>query len=539
MTTGPLGQGIATAVGMALAERMLNATHGDAINHYTYVMASDGDLMEGISHEAASLAGHLCLNKLIVLYDDNGISIDGKTDLSFGDNSLMRFQAYGWNAEKIDGHDSNAIDAAIIRAKASNKPSLIACKTTSGFGSPNKANTSGVHGSPLGSTEIQATRVALNWPHEPFVIPDTIINAWRAIGARHQAAYDQWKKQTSIDVQKKLQQPVVDIADAINEYKQKVKDEKPCLATRVLSQQVLEAIVPGSTLIGGSADLTGSNNTKTKAQKPITADDFSGNYIHYGVREHAMAAIMNGLSLSKVFVPYGGTFLVFLDYLKPALRLSALMNQGVVHVLTHDSIGLGEDGPTHQPIEHLAHLRCIPNVLTFRPMDATEVAECWQLAVQNRNTPSVLVLTRQNLPYLSSSRVNHLENACAKGGYVLIEKPGAQVTLISTGSEVSIAVDAANALLAMNIQARVVSMPCMELFAKQPVEYKNQVLGKGIRIAIEAACEGVWPKYLGEKGEFIGINSFGASAPADDLYEHFGITADNVVKRVKALLSKQ
>jgi transketolase len=307
----------------------------------------------------------------------------------------------------------------------------------------------------------------------------------------------------------------------------------------VLSQQVLEMIVPGSTLIGGSADLTGSNNTKTKAQKPITADDFSGNYIHYGVREHAMAATMNGLSLSKVFIPYGGTFLVFLDYLKPALRLSAIMNQGVVHVLTHDSIGLGEDGPTHQPIEHLAHLRCIPNVLTFRPMDATEVAECWQLAVQNRNTPSVLVLTRQNLPYLSSSRANHLENACAKGGYVLIEKPKAQVTLISTGSEVSIAVDAASILMELNIPARVVSMPCMELFEKQPVEYKNQVLGNGIRIAIEAACEGVWPKYLGEKGEFIGINSFGASAPAGDLYEHFGITADIVVKRVKALLSKQ
>jgi transketolase len=541
MTTGPLGQGIATAVGMALAERMLNATHGDAINHYTYVIASDGDLMEGISHEAASLAGHLCLNKLIVLYDDNGISIDGKTDLSFNDNSLMRFQAYGWNAEQIDGHDNNAIDGAISRAKASNKPSLIACKTTIGFGSPNKANTSGAHGSPLGSAEIQATRAALNWPHEPFVIPDTILNAWRAIGARHQATYDQWKKQTSSDVQKKLQQPVVDvdIADAINAYKQKVRDEKPCLATRVLSQQVLEMIVPGSTLIGGSADLTGSNNTKTKAQKPITADDFSGNYIHYGVREHAMAAIMNGLSLSKVFIPYGGTFLVFLDYLKPALRLSAIMNQGVVHVLTHDSIGLGEDGPTHQPIEHLAHLRCIPNVLTFRPMDATEVAECWQLAVQNRNTPSVLVLTRQNLPYLSSSRANHLENACAKGGYVLIEKPKAQVTLISTGSEVSIAVDAASILMELNIPARVVSMPCMELFEKQPVEYKNQVLGNGIRIAIEAACEGVWPKYLGEKGEFIGINSFGASAPAGDLYEHFSITADIVVKRVKALLSKQ
>jgi transketolase len=536
-TTGPLGQGIATAVGIALAERMLNATYNDTINHYTYVIASDGDLMEGLSHEAASLAGHLQLNKLIVLYDDNGISIDGKTDLSFGDDSLMRFQSYGWNAERVDGHNNIAIDAAISRAKESNKPTLIACKTTIGFGSPNKSNTSSVHGAPLGSAEIQATRVALNWPHAPFVIPDAIINAWRAIGARHQDIYNQWKKQTPPEVVKSLTEPATDITKAIDSYKLAVKAERPALATRVLSQQVLEAIVPCSSLIGGSADLTGSNNTKTKAQTTIAANDYTGNYIHYGVREHAMAAIMNGLSLSKAFIPYGGTFLVFLDYLKPSLRLSALMNQGVIYVLTHDSIALGEDGPTHQPIEHLAHLRCIPNVQTFRPMDATEVAECWQLAVQNRTTPSVLVLTRQNLPYLSDLRSNHFENACAKGGYVLIGQQESTPTLIATGSEVSIAVEAANKLMALNIPVRVVSMPCMDLFAKQPAEYREKVLGKGIRIGIEAAVEGQWPKYLGDRGIFIGMSSFGASAPADDLYTHFGITADIVVKRVRSVLS--
>ena len=537
-TTGPLGQGLATAVGIAIAERMLNARHPDAISHYTYVIASDGDLMEGISHEAASLAGHLNLNKLIVLYDDNGISIDGKTDLSFSDNTLKRFESYGWHAECIDGHENTAVDEAIARAKRSNKPSLIACKTTIGFGSPNKAHTSGVHGSPLGKAEIEATRVALNWHHEPFEIPQQIIHAWRTIGAQHQATYDQWQKQVDADLQKQFHEPLFNITKVIDNYKQLARDTKPNLATRVLSQQVLEVIVPNMSIVGGSADLTGSNNTKVSSQKTIRASDFAGNYIHYGVREHAMAAVMNGLSLSKAFIPYGGTFLVFLDYLKPALRLSAMMKQGVIYILTHDSIGLGEDGPTHQPIEHLAHLRCIPGVQTFRPMDATEVAECWQLAVHNRKGPSVLVLTRQNLPYLSDLRANHLENACAKGAYVLIEKQGSNVTLIATGSEVSIAVDAANALMELNIPVRVVSMPCADLFDKQPQEYKIQVLGTGLRIAIEAATEGTWPKYIGEKGVFVGMNSYGASAPANDLYTHFGITADMVIKKVKAYLGR-
>lgn len=536
-TTGPLGQGIATAVGMALAERMLNARYRKAINHYTYVIASDGDIMEGISHEAASLAGHLQLNKLIILYDDNGISIDGKTDLAFSDNTLKRFEAYNWYCEKVDGHDYLAIDAAITRAKKSDKPSLIACKTTIGYGAPHKANTSGVHGAPLGAEETIATREALDWQYGPFTVSEAILEVWRAIGIKNSDIYNAWQKDTTPEIKELLQKPKIDIGKAINDYKQNVFESKPCLATRVLSQQVLEAIFPCAELVGGSADLTGSNNTKTKDQKPITAKDYSGNYIHYGVREHAMAAMMNGISLSKAFIPYGGTFLVFLDYLKPALRLSALMQQGVVYVLTHDSIGLGEDGPTHQPIEQLAHLRCTPNVLTFRPMDAMEVAECWQLALENRNTPSVLVLTRQNLPYLSDTRINHFENVCAKGGYVLIEKENAQVTLIATGSEVSVAVEATTALNAVQISARVVSMPCLELFAKQPKEYQNNVLGKGLRVVIEAACEGIWPKYLRENDIFVGMHSFGASAPAGDLYKYFGITAESIVNLVKNNLS--
>lgn len=537
-TTGPLGQGIATSVGMALAERMLNANHPEAINHYTYVIASDGDLMEGISHEAASLAGHLQLHKLIVLYDDNNISIDGKCDLAFTDNTLLRFESYGWNAERVDGHDKVAIDAAITRAKQCKKPSLIACKTVIGFGAPTKENTSEAHGAPLGNEETQATRKALDWPYEPFDIPDSVLNAWRAIGKKHQSIYDKWKKEIPSSIQKIVQEPHCNIGDAINAYKKKAHNEKTSAATRVLSQQVLEEIVPHASLIGGSADLTGSNNTKTKSQTTISAPEYKGDYIHYGVREHAMAAMMNGLSLSKAYIPYGGTFLVFLDYLKPALRLSALMEQGVIYVLTHDSIGLGEDGPTHQPIEHLAHLRCIPNVLTFRPMDAIEVAECWQLAVQNRKSPSVLVLTRQKLPYLSDSRLDIEDNMCSKGGYVLIENPHAEVTLMASGSEVSIAIDAKNVLEKSGISARVVSMPCMELFEKQPQDYKKQVLGKVLRVGIEAACEGIWPKYLGEDGLFIGINSFGASAPAEKLYTYFGITVNVVVEKVNNILRK-
>ncbi len=537
-TTGPLGQGIATAVGMALAERMLHAKWDGAIDHYTYVMASDGDLMEGLSHEAASLAGHLGLAKLIVLYDDNGISIDGKTELAFSDNTLQRFAAYHWHTVMVDGHDHAAVDAAINRAKEAQRPSLIACKTTIGYGAPHKANTHGVHGAPLGADEAKATRQALNWPHAPFAIPEPILAAWRLLGARHLSVYDQWVKDTSPEIKAGLQQPKLEITKAIAAYQQTVRESKPALATRVLSQAVLEVITPCAALVGGSADLSGSNNTQTTTQVPITPTNYGGNYIHYGVREHAMAAMMNGISLSHAFIPYGGTFLVFLDYLKPALRLAAMMHQGVIFVLTHDSIGLGEDGPTHQPIEHLAHLRCIPNLLTFRPMDAMEVAECWQLALQNRTTPSVLVLTRQNLPYLSDLRADQFENAAAKGGYVLVDQPGAVLTLVATGSEVSTAVDVAKVLGHDKIPARVVSMPCLELFARQSKSYRDQVLGAGLRVVIEAATEGVWPKYFGENGIFIGMDSFGASAPASDLYDHFGMTTEKIVSRVKALLGR-
>lgn len=537
-TTGPLGQGIANAVGMALSERMLNARYNDAINHHTYVIASDGDMMEGISHEAASLAGHLGLRKLIVLYDDNGISIDGKTELSFSDNTLQRFEAYGWKTDKIDGHDFKAIDEAIVRAKSNTKPTLIACKTTIGFGSPNKANTHGVHGSPLGADEIIATRKALNWAHAPFEVPEKILQLWRNVGAKNKVAHLNWVQTTPQAVKNALNGfSNSNLKTFWQNLKQQALNDKPNVATRVLSQQVLDIIADKLLLVGGSADLSPSNNTKVKSQAPISKDNFKGNYIHYGVREHAMAAMMNGISLSKAFIPYGGTFLVFLDYLKPALRLSALMQQGVVYVLTHDSIGLGEDGPTHQPIEHLAHLRCIPNLLTLRPMDAFEVAECWQIAIENRTTPSVLLLSRQNLPFLSSDRSNLQENLSAKGAYAIIENPNPKVILMASGSEVSIAYQAAQALKAKNIAVRLLSVPCTELFDKQPQTYKNSLLkGASIKVAVEAAHEGMWRKYIGDNGIFIGMESFGSSAPASDLYQHFGITAERIIKTVEAAI---
>ena len=553
-TTGPLGQGIATAAGMALAERMLNARYGEVINHHTYVIASDGDMMEGISHEAASLAGHLGLRKLIVLYDDNGISIDGKTELSFSDNTLQRFEAYGWKTDKIDGHDFKAIDEAITRAKSNGKPTLIACKTTIGFGSPNKANTHGVHGSPLGADEIAATRKALNWPYPPFEVPEKTLQMWRNVGAKSKTTYLNWMQTTPQNIKNVLngvmdrQAPEVLAMTkpneslraegaAIQSFKQQAFASKPNLATRVLSQQVLDIVADVLPLVGGSADLSPSNNTKAKSQAPISKDNFKGNYIHYGVREHAMAAMMNGISLSKAFIPYGGTFLVFLDYLKPALRLSALMQQGVIYVLTHDSIGLGEDGPTHQPIEHLAHLRCIPNLLTLRPMDAFEVAECWQIALENRTTPSVLVLSRQNLPFLSSERDNTSENLSAKGAYALIDHSVPKVVLMASGSEVSIAYEAAQILKTKNIAVRLISGPCTELFDKQPQSYKDALLkGSAIKVAVEAAHEGIWRRYIGDNGIFVGMESFGASAPAGDLYQHFGITAEHIVKTVEAAL---
>ncbi len=549
-TTGPLGQGFANAVGMALAERMLNARYGDdLINHYTYVIASDGDLMEGISHEALSFAGHYQLSKLIVFFDDNNISIDGKTDLTVSDNQLQRFSASHWHVQAIDGHDFDAIHSAIQAAQQSDRPSLIACRTHIAQGSPNKANTSQAHGSPLGADEVKATRHNLGWKSPEFVIPEDILLDWRLPGQRGHKRYESWRKEfNKLDesTQKRLFATPKDFAKIIAAPFQQLKEQflkdKPCLATRVLSQKTLDVaadVLPE--LVGGSADLSPSNNTKARSQKPLTPFDFSGHYIHYGVREHAMAAMMNGMSVHKGLIPYGGTFLVFSDYLRPSLRLSALMEQPVIYVLTHDSIGLGEDGPTHQPIEHLAALRAIPNLHVFRPADAIEVVEAWELALSSFKTPSVLALTRQNLPLL---RENVSENLSSRGGYVLKSTPQKRdITLIASGSEVHLAIEAVALLAEKNIQAAVVSVPCLDLFNAQNASYQQDVLGSSPRLFIEAALQESWYRHMrrNEKGEgmdaFIGMHSFGASGPIKDLFQHFGITTEAICAKAEALCS--
>jgi transketolase len=541
-TTGPLGQGIANAVGMALAERMMAAEFGDdLVNHYTYCIAGDGCLMEGISHEAASMAGHLKLNKLIVLFDDNGISIDGPTSLAVSEDTLARFRAYGWNTDAVDGHDASAIRAALQRAQTSDKPILIACKTTIGKGAPSKAGSASSHGSPLGEKEIEGARGNLNWPHAPFEIPADILAAWRSYGARKRSDYNAWQKRFDASAKKEAfgARLAGDLGDAwvaaLHALKRDIAAKQPKEATRVSSQNVLEALTPHiAALVGGSADLTGSNNTKTKTHKALSADDYAGRYIYYGVREHAMAAAMNGIALYGGFIPYGGTFLVFTDYCRPAIRLSALMQQRVIYVMTHDSIGLGEDGPTHQPVEHVASLRAIPNLQVFRPADAAETAECWALALASANTPSILALSRQNVPSLRSAYTD--ENLCSYGAYVLCEHSADNpaVTLIGTGTELSLCVDAAKQLNAEGVATRVVSMPSWELFAKQPKAYQREVLGNGKRIAVEAASGFGWQRWLGDDGVFIGMNGFGASAPAPELYEHFGITVAAIVKAAKA-----
>ncbi len=542
-TTGPLGQGIANAVGMALAERMLAARHGaDVVDHFTYVIAGDGCLMEGISHEAISMAGHLGLNKLIVLWDDNSISIDGATSLAVSDDQLKRFEASGWRAERIDGHDANAIRAALKRAQSSDKPTLIACKTIIGFGAPNKQGKASAHGEPLGAEEIKAAREKLGWPYGPFEIPADILAAWRAAGARGASKRAAWEKTAAKVPAAALRDPITaevaaEIRKAARAAGAQFIAEKAKLATRQSSQKVIEALQPACpALIGGSADLSGSNGTKTKLHTAIGRDLFAGNYIHYGVREHGMAAAMNGLALHGGIVPYGATFLVFTDYCRPSIRLSALMEQRVIYVMTHDSIGLGEDGPTHQPVEHMAALRCMPNVLVFRPADAVEVAECWELALLNAKTPSVLALTRQGLPTVRSDAS---ENLSAKGAYVLAEAKGARaVTLIATGSEVSLALEAQATLAKDGIAAAVVSMPSMELFAQQPESYQTQVLGTAPVIAVEAGVRQGWDRWLKRGDVFIGMSSFGASGPAPKLYEHFGITAAKVVEAAKTLTKK-
>lgn len=542
-TTGPLGQGIATAVGMALAERMMAARFGEAlVGHYTYVIAGDGCLMEGISHEAASMAGHLKLNKLIVLFDDNGISIDGPTSLAVSDDHLQRFAAQGWNTLAVDGHDEAAVRDALVKAKQSDKPTLIACKTTIAKGAPTKAGKNSSHGSPLGAAEIDGARANLGWSHAAFDIPHDVLDAWRAAGARGGKDYAAWSaafaasdaaRQTQFEAAIAGEVPAEAIA-ALDALKQQIAEKQPKEATRVSSQNVLEAIAPHMpNLAGGSADLTGSNNTKTKAMQPVSAPDYAGNYIYYGVREHGMAAAMNGIALHGGFIPYGGTFLVFTDYCRPSIRLSALMEQRVIYVMTHDSIGLGEDGPTHQPVEHVASLRVIPNLQVFRPADASETAECWALALASTKTPSVLALSRQNLPHLRAQYT--AENLSSYGAYTLCEHSAEnpQAVVMATGSEVHIAVEAAKALNAQGIATRVVSMPSWELFMKQPKAYRDEVLPKGtVRVAVEAASGFGWERFLGEDGVFVGMNGFGASAPAPELYKHFGITAEAIVSAV-------
>jgi transketolase len=536
-TTGPLGQGIATAVGMALAERLMNARFGDDfVDHFTYVIAGDGCLMEGLSHEAISLAGHLRLNRLIVLFDDNEISIDGATSLSCSDDQLARFKACGWSASRIDGHNPDAIAAAIERARNSDRPSLIACRTLIGFGAPNRQGTEKAHGAPLGADEIAKTRDTLNWAYEPFKIPNAVLDQWRKAGGRGHAARQSWIERTrrlNSDARSSFHDALnknlpCGYPDAMARICDRFAVDRPNIATRQASQLVIDAIAEAlPNLLGGSADLTHSNLTRVKSQQPVRPDCFAGSYIHYGVREHAMAAAMNGIALHGGFIPYGGTFLSFADYCRPAIRLAALMRIRVIHVMTHDSIGLGEDGPTHQPVEHIASLRAMPNLLVFRPADAVETAEAWDCALRAQARPSVLCLSRQALPAFRKARGE--ANLVARGAYVVVEPEGGRdVTLIATGSEVSIAMQAADVLAKDNVRAAIVSAPCFELFRQQSREYQAQVLGDVPRIGVEAAVEGDWARWLGDTGEFVGMTGFGASAPAETLYREFGITADAV-----------
>jgi len=544
-TTGPLGQGLATAVGMALAERMAQARFGDdLVDHTTYVIVGDGCLAEGVSHEAIDLAGHLQLGKLVVLWDDNRITIDGATSLSTSMDQLRRFEAAGWNVASIDGHDEAAITEALAQARAkSDRPWLIACRTTIGLGAPKRAGTSKAHGEPLGAEEIAGARAALDWPHEPFVVPQPILQAWRETARQGAEAHRQWSARLAASPQREAFEAHMTRAGvqkaiaALDGFKAEMIALAPKVATRKASEMALGVINEATDLtIGGSADLTGSNLTLTKGMKDIAPGDFAGSYIHYGVREHAMGAAMNGIALHGGFIPYGGTFLVFSDYARGAIRLSALMGQRVIYVLTHDSIGLGEDGPTHQPVEHLAALRAMPNLLVFRPADLAETIECWQAALAAENAPSVLALSRQALPMLRLSQSK--ENFSARGAYLLRDVEGPRdVTLLASGSEVELAVEAAQKLAAEGIKAAVVSMPCWELFEQQSADYRREVLGTAPRVGVEAALRFGWDRWLGENGAFVGMAGFGASAPAAELYSNFNITAEAVAHAAKTLLA--
>ena len=548
-TTGPLGQGLANAVGMAIAERHLAAIYGDDIvDHTTYVLASDGDLMEGISQEAIALAGHLRLKKLIVLYDDNHISIDGPTSLSDSVDQVERFESAGWSATRIDGHDPTAIAAALEMAKTSDRPSLIACRTTIGFGAPNKGGTEKAHGSALGADEVAAARQKLGWTSPPFEVPSGIREQWRAAGERGRPARLAWeKRRAALDPGKRAEfdrriggELNGKFAAAVTGLKQQLAQAPKEIATRAASELALEALTLAlPEMIGGSADLTGSNNTRTKAMKAMTPSDYSGTFIHYGVREHGMAAAMNGMALHGGVIPYSGTFLVFADYCRPAIRLAALMGQRVIHVMTHDSIGLGEDGPTHQPVEHLAALRAIPNLKVFRPCDVVETIECWQLALDSKTGPSVLALTRQNMPQLRQGFDER--NRCAAGAYELVaaDDDAAIVSLFATGSEVAIAVEARKLLGERSISARVVSVPCFELLLAAPEAKRAAAIGNArVNVAIEAGIRQGWDAIIGSSGAFIGMTGFGASAPYKDLYQHFGLTAEKMAAAALAQLGK-
>ncbi|MCB1520420.1 MAG: transketolase [Hyphomicrobiaceae bacterium] len=541
-TTGPLGQGIATAVGMAIAERLLETRFGtELVNHNTYVIAGDGCLMEGISHEAIDLAGHLKLGKLLVLWDDNQISIDGATSLATSMDQMKRFAAAGWHVSSVDGHDADAVERAIATANAvADRPSMIACRTVIGFGAPTRAGTAKAHGEPLGADEIAGARTALGWQHAPFEIPDDIRAAWRRVGERGAETRAAWQLRVGVcergpAFERQMAGATEDISEALADYRKELVSSAPKVATRKSSEMVLGIINAASELtLGGSADLTHSNYTITKGLGSITPDDFTGRYLHYGVREHGMAAAMNGIALHGGFIPYGGTFMAFTDYARGAMRLSALMGQRVIYVMTHDSIGLGEDGPTHQPVEHLAMLRATPNTLVFRPADAVETAECWQAAIETDNAPSVLALSRQALPTLRTEHTG--ANLSARGAYVLREAKGERaVTILATGSEVEIAVAAADLLAADGVAAAVVSMPCWSLFEQQNDAYRASVLGTAPRIAVEAASRFGWDRWIGDNGVFIGMNGFGASAPAPKLYEHFGITPQAVREAARRL----
>ncbi len=543
-TTGPLGQGLGNSVGMAIAQEILQKRFGsNIINNKTYVIASDGDLMEGISHEAMSLAGHLNLKNLIVLFDNNKISIDGPTSLSVSDNYKKRFEGYGWSFQEINGHNFNQISNAIKKANNSKKPSIISCKTIIGYGSPNKSGKASSHGAPLGDDEIKLVRKKLGWKHAPFEIPDNILNAWREIGKKGEEYEKKWDnilEKKDIKAKSELKRLIngelkLELDKVLGDEKLKFFQSKPKMATRQCSSTVISAItniLPE--LIGGSADLSGSNNTKTENSKVITAKNFLGNYIHFGVREHAMGAAMNGIALYGGLIPFGGTFLIFSDYLKPSLRLSAFMKLRVIYIFSHDSIGLGEDGPTHQPIEQLESLRAIPNLNVFRPADINETIECWEIALKSKNTPSAIALSRQKLPYISEHKSG--ENKCSKGAYVLKESSNnADVSLIASGSEVEIALEAQEKLKALNLNSKVISVPCYDLFDKQSESFKNEILGKNtFKISIEASSESGWKRIVGKDGFTIGMSTFGRSGPYKDIYKLFNITSEEVIKIVKS-----